>query len=354
MDNSGNKLTLFLEKKNGYVHYACKPCSFTSHDKTNFRRHLSTHKHRQKTMVKKVTNLSSTPKTKRLRPVAKRNHVCVYCNKSYKYVSGLSRHKQKCKMGAEFDEMFRNKNLDDLKKMVLKQQKREEAQEKKIIRLQQEKLERSKAFSKINNELMIKVNDLLESNEKTLQALSTKPIQQVVNNYKINNNNNISVNLFLNKYCKDAMNLKDFIENINLSVEDLDYAKKHGGEKGICDILIRHLTDMKPTERPIHCTDKKRQQFYIKDKNKWDRDDEHLKIDEGIVQIQKKQLDKLHEWSEQNDIWGDPQKSEYYMKMVHEIATTGKELQKRKEKVRRGLCDTIGLKKTIQNFKVDP
>ena len=104
-----------------------------------------------------------------------------------------------------------------------------------------------------------------------------------------NNNNKISINVFLNQHCKNAMNLTDFVDNIKLSIEDLEYTNQHGYVKGISNIFTKHLTDMKVTERPIHCSDKKRLQFYIKDSDKWEKDKEHKKIDQTIQKINKKQ-----------------------------------------------------------------
>ena len=111
-----------------------------------------------------------------------------------------------------------------------------------------------------------------------------------------NNNNTISINFFLNEQCKNAMNLTDFINQLNVSLEDLQYSKNNGFIEGVTNIFTKQLKDLKPTERPIHCSDKKRLQFYVKDDDKWCKDSNNEKIDETIYNIKMKQTSKLTEW----------------------------------------------------------
>ena len=73
----------------------------------------------------------------------------------------------------------------------------------------------------------------------------------------------------MNEQCKNAMNLTDFINQLNVSLEDLQYSKNNGFIEGVTNIFTKQLKDLKPTERPIHCSDKKRLQFYVKDDDKW-------------------------------------------------------------------------------------
>ena len=89
---------------------------------------------------------------------------------------------------------------------------------------------------------------------------------------------------------------KDFLDNLQISLEDLKYTKEHGYAKGISNIFVKQLRDLKPNERPIHCSDKKRLQFYVKDNNSWERDAQHKKIDSTIQDITIKQIKQLKEW----------------------------------------------------------
>tara|TARA_B110000046_G_scaffold173567_1_gene196293 strand:- start:2328 stop:2984 length:657 start_codon:yes stop_codon:yes gene_type:complete len=168
------------------------------------------------------------------------------CGKRYKYKSGLSKHKKTC-------------DKSDSKKEEIQKLKDEH-----------------------NEALMKHKNELIEA-------------------YKSNNNNTININIFLNESCKDAMNLTDFIETITLSIEDLDYTGKHGYIEGISNILTKRLCDIDPIHRPIHCTDKKRMLFYIKDADKWEKDKNNEKIGKSIAKVTSKQYNYIKEWQNSNE-----------------------------------------------------
>jgi len=142
---------------------------------------------------------------------------------------------------------------------------------------------------------------LMQQQEQTNQTIkllkeavdaNTKMSKNVGNN----NNNTISINLFLQEKCQNAMNLTDFIDQLHVSLDDLDYSKDNGFVMGMANILTKKLKDLKPTERPIHCSDKKRLQFYVKDDNKWGKDKNNEKIDKTIDTIKRKQTIQLSEW----------------------------------------------------------
>ena len=89
------------------------------------------------------------------------------------------------------------------------------------------------------------------------------------------------------------MTLTDFVENLHLSLKDLDFTNAQGYVEGISKIFIRNLNNMDVTERPIHCSDQKRLQFYVKKENKWEKDEEHEEIDKSIAKVSKKQIENL-------------------------------------------------------------
>ena len=119
------------------------------------------------------------------------------------------------------------------------------------------------------------------------------------NNFN-NCNNKITLNVYLNEHCKNAMNLTDFVNQIQISLEDLEYSKQNGFAKGITNILSKQLKDLNPTERPIHCSDVKRLQFYVKDSDTWGKDKSNVKIDKTIQKITKKQILKIKEWEQKH------------------------------------------------------
>ena len=125
-------------------------------------------------------------------------------------------------------------------------------------------------------------------------------IGKIAGNTNCNNTNNISINMYLNENCKNAMNLEDFMKNITVTLQDLDYSNENGYAKGIVHIFLKQLQNLAPTERPIHCSDKKRMKFYVKDDNKWEQDKNNRKITDTIKNISTVQVKTLSEWESLN------------------------------------------------------
>jgi hypothetical protein len=226
-------------------HY-CKKCDFMGRDKRDYSRHCASEKH--KTM----------------------GYICHRCNKNYKYRSGLSRHK--CKyISFENEYIEMNENTK-----IVKHEKKHDGVEEllNIIKEQQKQLNES-------------------------QQLIEKVIKETVPRIG-NNNNNISINVYLNEKCKNAMNLTDFVDQINVSLEDLVYTQEHGYVEGITNIFKKQLNDLSPSERPIHCSDTKRLQFYVKDDNTWMKDEKHIKLDKSLKDVKMKQIKELKTWEDIN------------------------------------------------------
>jgi len=143
------------------------------------------------------------------------------------------------------------------------------------------------------------VKQLIEAHKET-QKQNTILINKVVELSKerkvVNYNNQMTINVFLNDKCGDAMNLTDFIDKLKISLEDLSYTKDNGLVNGISNIFAKQLEDMKPTERPIHCSDKKRMQFYIRESDKWEKDKQHIKLDKSIENVMTKQIREIKTW----------------------------------------------------------
>ena len=139
------------------------------------------------------------------------------------------------------------------------------------------------------------------------QELLKQTIQQnseIIPRIGNNNNNNISINLVLNEKCKNAMNLEDFLEKLQVSLDDLMYTKENGYVKGLSNIMVKHLKDLPPNDRPIHCSDQNRLQFYVKDENMWGKD-ENNKMNKSINEIQRKQVLKIKDWTDKHPNYCD-------------------------------------------------
>ena len=137
-----------------------------------------------------------------------------------------------------------------------------------------------------------------------------------------NNNNKFNLNFFLNEKCKNAINLQDFIDSLNVQTKDLEYTKNNGISKGITQVLMDGLKQLDIYDRPIHCTDTKRTTMYVKDKNEWERDQQHGKIKESIAILNKKHIVAIKEWESQHPNWEKNDKmTQEYMEMVQSVTS---------------------------------
>ena len=135
----------------------------------------------------------------------------------------------------------------------------------------------------------------------------------------------MTINVFLNEECKNAMNLTDFVDQFKVSLEDLKYTRDNGFAQGITNIFNNHLKDMDPTTRPIHCSDSKRLQFYVKDENEWVKDSDGTQLDSTINKIKIKQANSLTEWElEHPDFIKDPKLTDEWCSMMAKIAPESK------------------------------
>lgn len=215
---------------------------------------------------------------------------CELCQKKYKFQSGLSRHKVKCDKYKIVDKQLYDTVLLDKQNQHI-------------------------------NALHSMIEQTIEKQNSTiyhlLEKLNSSQINNITNNY---NNNHMTINVFLNQHCKDAMNLSDFLNSLSISMEDFEYTMDNGYVKGITNILLKRLIDMSPTQRPIHCSDHNRLLFHIKDDNTWEEDDKHKHIDKSIDTITQKQIQMIKDWEKENPEWNKSDRgTEYYMNMIREL-----------------------------------
>ena len=187
------------------------------------------------------------------------------CGKQYKHIQSFNRHEKNCKAAAT---VTMDKEKEDLKTMV------------------------SLLISQNQNMLM-------ENHEMREMVKGMIP---KIGNTTINNKFNL--NLFLNEQCKDAINLTEFIDTLNLELIDLDNTRQQGYINGIANIFIRGLKELELHKRPIHCSDYKREILYVKDNDAWEKDNEDKAImKHAINNLAKRQIDKIKEWEQQNPEW---------------------------------------------------
>lgn len=146
---------------------------------------------------------------------------------------------------------------------------------------------------------LLKINDKMQ--EKFLQMLEDKD-KQIANIYtgSKGTTNNITINVFLNEHCKDAMNIDDFTKDIEVSLTDLEYTNNKGYIEGMSKLLIDNLKEIDIKDRPIHCTDKKRLQFYVKSKDKWEKGRSGGEIGDTISKVAHKHIGAIRDWESEN------------------------------------------------------
>ena len=294
-----------IKFQKGSKKFYCEKCHYTSKRKSQWTRHLSTTKHKMDNMDNPMDN----PKSSR------RKFQCI-CGKEYKYNTGLSKHRKKCleAMGGPVSQ--------NIKKSFTP----------------------SSENTQISSEML---NKLVEQNNTLMEKVIELSKDRQVINYQNCGNKKMTINVFLNQECKNAMNLKDFVQNVKISLEDLNYTKEHGYIKGISNIFAKHLQDLDPKERPIHCSDSKRLQFYVKEKDKWNKDKSNAKIDKTIEDITIKQIKRIKEWEGKNPNYlTDDKLLQEWHRMIQQITGSGDEgeREKNKEQIKKSIGNTIEIK----------
>lgn len=273
--------------------FHCVCCDYTTPRKSDYTKHLSTRKHRRHENKNKfIENATSIHKLytldeeilineselesvifddpDNLYDEELCNSLCCSCGKQYSSRQGLYVHQKKCK----------RKNIDSI-------------------------LNTNLNFINVNESIIL---ELIKDNRELKELLieQNKTIQEIVKNNSLcvsnnitNNSNNktFNLNFFLNEECKNAINIRDFINSIEFGLEDLEETGRVGFVEGISKVVIKNLTDLDINLRPIHCGDIKREILYIKNNNKWEKDNKSKNIIKCAIQeIANKNIKKISDW----------------------------------------------------------
>ena len=229
METLGDKITSKISKN-----FFCENCDFKCCKVGDWKRHLLTAKHQKDVKGDVLVTLGDANYI---------FYICDLCKKSYTSRNGLWKHKKKCSHSNIHDIT----NKDELIMMLVKQ----------------------------NTELIKEQTDMkqmiLEQQNVVLEIAKNCTHNTTHTN---SHNKSFNLNFFLNETCKDAMNIMDFVDSIKLQLTDLENVGKFGYVEGISNIIVKNLKELDVTKRPVHCTDKKREVLYIKDDNKWEKEDE--------------------------------------------------------------------------------
>jgi len=263
--------------------FYCKKCNYTCSKLSDWNKHNATRKHNMEINGNNGKIIS---------PIILS---CEKCNKIFKSNSGLWKHKKKCSFEEtkEIKEEITEITEDiDYKLLLLKMMEQNNELQNTIVTQQQE----------YQNTIVTQQQEYQKSQQEYQKTIK-EIIPKIGNNNTTNttNNNQFNLQMFLNEDCKNALNIKDFVNSLQLSIKDLTDTGKLGYVDGISRIFVNALNDMDVTERPIHCTDLKRETVYIKDADKWEKEgSENPKLKKTIRDIENKNIRMIPKWQEEN------------------------------------------------------
>jgi hypothetical protein len=312
METVGNKNA---PKNNEILH--CELCDFKCSKQSDWSRHITTLKHQKwlngnglETFGNQNTPSTISPK-----------YSCEKCQKEFKNRSGLWKHKQKCIILEPTTDFNPDK-------------KSNEPSEKELIMI----------LIKENCELK---NMMMDQHTSTQNMMMEVIKTGTHNTNNINNSHNKTFNLhfFLNETCKDAMNITEFVNSIQLQLSDLEKVGELGYVDGISNIIMKNLKQLDVTKRPVHCTDKKREVLYVKDENKWEKEDTENKIiRKAIKKVSHKNILMLPQFKDAHPDCSksDSKYSDQYNKIIVEsFGGPGNDNAKKEDKIIKNLTKTI-------------
>jgi len=306
MELYGNKKVLKSTKQIWY----CEKCEYTCSNQSNYNKHLLTRKHKMELYkIKNTTEL-----------------LCAYCSKTYKTQSGLWKHEKSCNFKhseIEKTELMKT-NPENMKDMFVKL------------------INQNKELQHTLLEQQTQLHDQQENYQKQIGEL----IPMLGNNNQYNSNNKFNINVFLNEQCKDAININEFIESLQIQLQDLEYTKDNGLVNSISNIFIKGLNELDVYKRPIHCSDTKRDILYIKDEETWEKHLEKDKIKEKINELANKQRVSIKQWTDAHPNWMDDEKlKDEYVKLVNQLMQPLEDIDKDQNKIIKNISKTTYLDK---------
>ena len=311
MDTNGSE----KNEKNEYK-FVCTNCHFNCSYKCDWVRHLKTAKHKH-SVKRNITGTENSHFDEKNEP-----HYC-YCGRSYSTKSNLLKHKKKCVDITKKSSIAENEpkmDVYDLVKYLMK----ENSELKTLL------VEHTNKFSDITLELSKNVG------------------HNITNNHNTNSHNKaFNLNFFLNETCKNAMNINDFVDSIKLQLSDFMNVGEVGFVEGISNIIVKKLNSLDETIRPIHCTDQKRETFYVKDENIWEKEeDDRKKINKMIKGVAYKNEKLMKTYKETYPDYNDPDshRSDQYSKTVIEAMDCKEESR---EKIIKNISKATSIKSKL-------
>ena len=266
--------------------FICVNCDYKCSKESDYNKHLNTSKH------SKLINVNGQ--------LIEKSHIfkCSICDKEYKSNVGLWKHKKKCIPLPVTEETILDSSMNEFKVLT---------------DLVLELVKNNTELQKQNQDFQKQVLEICKNNNNN---------NTIINTNSNNNNKTFNLQFFLNEECKDAMNMSEFINSIQLKISDLENIGKNGYVEGMSTIIIKHLNNTDVNKRPIHCSDAKRETLYIKEENKWEKDTlETKQMFKAVRGVDKKNCQLLTKWKETYPKCMDSKshQSDDYMKVVSKV-----------------------------------
>lgn len=298
--------------------FYCENCDYKTDKKSSYTKHLNTTKHFELTFSNKKL-LESCPDVK---------HICERCSTEYKSRVGLWKHKKTCIDHIEPDVKKISVSEDILLEMM--QQNNE---------LKQMLLEQNNAWKESNEKL-------IENNNKLANLASEG--KYITNNTQ----NNFNLNFFLNEKCKNAISITDFINSLQIGINELELTGQLGYAEGLSRIFIEGLNGLDVYERPIHCSNLRNEVLYVKAGDEWTKEDENRSnLSLAIKELGKKNITQIFEWQKKYPDFKDPyskQNDKYQNLLVNVMSgSTVEEQQKNMNKIIRNISKQVVIDKKL-------
>ena len=267
--------------------FECKKCNYFTKNRYDYNKHCKTIKHNEENLMDDISIKMD------------KSYMCHNCNKTYKENSGLWKHKKMCKIINNIDKDLNNNNNNN------------------------------NISNQITPELILSVleqnkelTNLVVEQNKTIMELAKNGQGSNISNNNINSHNKtFNFQFFLNETCKDAMNIMDFVDSLKLQLSDLENVGKLGFIEGISSIIVNNLKALDVHKRPVHCADKKREIIYIKDQDKWEKEDENNNKMRNVIKrvaCKNERLPSKYKEEHPGCIYSDSKFSDQYSKIVIE------------------------------------
>jgi uncharacterized C2H2 Zn-finger protein len=280
--------------------FECIKCDYMCSNKKDYKKHLITPKHN--------LELEKSPKIPKI-------FECIKCDKLFKTYCGLSKHKKKCNND--------DNQLETLIKIITEQNKITTDQSKIITEQNKIITEQGKITTEQNK---LTADDNKEFKNLILEVCKNMQ-QPIINNTTNTTNNNkiFNLNIFLNETCKDAMEIKDFVQELKFEISDLDMLSKKKFKTGYANIISKALKKMDISKRPIHCSDSKRKVIHLMDDHKWviqkgEIEDYEL-MNQYFNKVVKNCIGIIPEWRKKHPEYSDSHSNEstLYQKILSEV-----------------------------------